>query len=173
MRPRRGSVTLATALPSAVPAFVLSCAGAAPPASCAPASRAAGRAARARRIPPPSSRPRAGTGRQGAGGCNVRPVRDRSRLGRGPNRLRPRRSGLPPPARGWRGRVEPPRGAGPGPVLEMVDAAVAPSGDYRRFWMDGQGRRRSHILDPRTGEPVTHGLASVTVVHPQGTTAAP
>jgi len=34
--------------------------------------------------------------------------------------------------------------------------------------MDGQGRRRSHILDPRTGEPVTHGLASVTVVHPLG-----
>ena len=76
--------------------------------------------------------------------------------------------GRRPDGEHWRVAVESPPGDGPGPVLEMVDAAVATSGDYRRFWMDGRGRRRSHILDPRTGEPVTHGLASVTVVHPQG-----
>jgi thiamine biosynthesis lipoprotein len=36
------------------------------------------------------------------------------------------------------------------------------SGTYRRYF-DKQGKTYSHILDPRTGRPVTHDLASATV----------
>jgi len=49
-------------------------------------------------------------------------------------------------------------------VLEITNAAVATSGDYRNFFVDEDGRRFSHILDPRTGHPIAHNLASVTVV---------
>jgi thiamine biosynthesis lipoprotein len=44
------------------------------------------------------------------------------------------------------------------------DLALATSGDYRNFVSDAGGRRRPHVIDPRTGRPVSHGLASVTVV---------
>jgi thiamine biosynthesis lipoprotein len=43
--------------------------------------------------------------------------------------------------------------------------AIATSGDYRNF-LDIDGERYSHTLDPRTGYPVQHHLASVTVLHP-------
>jgi thiamine biosynthesis lipoprotein len=48
--------------------------------------------------------------------------------------------------------------------VELRDAALATSGDYRSFYMV-DGERRSHLLDPRSGRPVSHGLASVSVVH--------
>lgn len=48
-------------------------------------------------------------------------------------------------------------------LLGLTDAAVATSGDYRTHF-EQDGRRYSHLIDPRTGEPVSHGLASVTVV---------
>lgn len=44
--------------------------------------------------------------------------------------------------------------------------AIATSGD-RWHVREHQGRRWSHTLDPRTGEPVGHALASVTVLHPE------
>ena len=40
---------------------------------------------------------------------------------------------------------------------------MATSGDYRNF-IELDGTRYSHSVDPRTGRPVTHALASVTVV---------
>ena len=43
--------------------------------------------------------------------------------------------------------------------------AVATSGDYRNFF-EHEGVRYSHTIDPETGRPVTHNLASVTIVHP-------
>ena len=48
-------------------------------------------------------------------------------------------------------------------VIELRDAAIATSGDYRNFF-DAGGRRYSHSIDPRSGRPVDHGLASVSVV---------
>lgn len=50
-------------------------------------------------------------------------------------------------------------------VLPLIDAAVATSGDYRNF-REVDGIRVSHTIDPRSGRPITHGLASVTVVQP-------
>jgi thiamine biosynthesis lipoprotein len=56
--------------------------------------------------------------------------------------------------------------AAPGPVLALPDLAVATSGDdFRHFVADGE--HCSHTIDPRTGRPIRHALASVTVVHPQ------
>ena len=48
-------------------------------------------------------------------------------------------------------------------ALQLKDQAIATSGDYRNFFADG-GQRYSHSIDPRTGQPVAHDLASVSVV---------
>ncbi|MCX8157032.1 MAG: FAD:protein FMN transferase [Verrucomicrobiae bacterium] len=53
-------------------------------------------------------------------------------------------------------------------MVELRQGAVSTSGDYQKFVYDAQGRRLSHILDPRTGRPVQHALGSVTVVAPEG-----
>jgi len=49
-------------------------------------------------------------------------------------------------------------------VVELSGRSLATSGDYRNFY-DVDGQRFSHTLDPRSGRPVEHGLASVTVIH--------
>jgi thiamine biosynthesis lipoprotein len=54
--------------------------------------------------------------------------------------------------------------------LELQDRAMATSGDYRSYYERG-GRRLSHIVDPRTGAPVQHDGASVSVVHGQAAVA--
>ena len=48
--------------------------------------------------------------------------------------------------------------------------AVMTSGTYRHYF-DDQGQRYSHILDARTGRPVTHDLVSITVIHEDPTIA--
>lgn len=48
-------------------------------------------------------------------------------------------------------------------VLELDGHAVATSGD-RWHWFEQDGRRYAHTLDPRTGVPVAHAPAAVTVV---------
>ncbi len=75
--------------------------------------------------------------------------------------------GRRPDGQPWRVAVRlPGLAAGEGPVLFLPDLAVATSGDdFRHFVADGQ--RYSHTLDPRSGWPVRHALASVTVVHAQ------
>lgn len=55
-------------------------------------------------------------------------------------------------------------------VVAMDGGAVATSGDYRNFFERG-GRRYSHTIDPRTGCPVTHALASVSVLAGRAMTA--
>jgi thiamine biosynthesis lipoprotein len=67
----------------------------------------------------------------------------------------------------WRVGVERPaehRG-GMASVVPIADLAIATSGDYRSY-REVDGVRISHIIDPRTGRPVRHTLASVTVVDP-------
>ena len=48
-------------------------------------------------------------------------------------------------------------------VLSLSKASVATSGDYRNYF-EYEGVRYSHTLDPRSGKPIHHKLASVTVV---------
>jgi FAD:protein FMN transferase len=50
-------------------------------------------------------------------------------------------------------------------VVELADAAIATSGDYRH-WLEIGGQRVSHTMDPRTGRPLQGALASVTVIAP-------
>jgi FAD:protein FMN transferase len=48
-------------------------------------------------------------------------------------------------------------------VVTLRDSSVATAGDYRRFF-ESNGRHYSHIIDPRTGEPVTHATVSSTAL---------
>lgn len=48
-------------------------------------------------------------------------------------------------------------------VINLSDIAVATSGDYRNF-VEYDGVRYSHTIDPRLGGPIHHALASVTVL---------
>ena len=49
-------------------------------------------------------------------------------------------------------------------ALDLRDAAMATSGDYRNFY-EREGVRVSHTIDPRSGRPIEHDVASVTVIH--------
>jgi thiamine biosynthesis lipoprotein len=68
----------------------------------------------------------------------------------------------------WRLAVESPDPAAMRFVeaLSLTDASVATSGDYRNFF-EHEGKRYSHLVDPRSGYPVAHELVSVTVIDPQ------
>lgn len=48
-------------------------------------------------------------------------------------------------------------------VINITDIAVATSGDYRNYF-EKDGVRYSHTIDPLTGKPIVHNLASVTVL---------
>ena len=48
-------------------------------------------------------------------------------------------------------------------ALELTDTALASSGDYRNFF-EIDGEYYSHTIDPKTGAPVTHNTAAVTVL---------
>ena len=78
-----------------------------------------------------------------------------------------RARGRSPAGRIWRIAVEVPLTGERRPytLVELDDLAVSTSGDYRDFRLVG-GHRVSHTVDPRTGAPVTHDLASVSVLHP-------
>lgn len=48
-------------------------------------------------------------------------------------------------------------------VLEITDAGMATSGNYRNFYYKG-GKKYAHTIDPRTGYPVQHNILSSTVI---------
>lgn len=48
-------------------------------------------------------------------------------------------------------------------LLHLGTAAMATSGDYRNYF-EHEGKRFSHTIDPRSGYPIEHKLASVTVI---------
>lgn len=48
-------------------------------------------------------------------------------------------------------------------VLNVSDVGLATSGDYRNYFEEN-GVRYSHTIDPVTGKPITHKLASVSVL---------
>jgi thiamine biosynthesis lipoprotein len=69
----------------------------------------------------------------------------------------------------WRIAVESPNAMGKpfgsslAKYVEVLDTGIATSGNYRNFEMH-QGVRYSHTIDPRTCRPVTHNLATASVV---------
>jgi thiamine biosynthesis lipoprotein len=84
--------------------------------------------------------------------------------------------GRKPDGKAWRVAIEKPlpdqRRIAKIITLENGDTplAVMTSGTYRHFY-DDNGTRYSHILDTRTGYPVTHQTVSVTVLYPDATLA--
>ena len=55
-------------------------------------------------------------------------------------------------------------------IIKVKDIGVATSGDYQRYFTL-EGRRFSHIVDPKTGQTVQDVPMSVTVIAPDATTA--
>ncbi|BAN47865.1 FAD:protein FMN transferase [Metapseudomonas resinovorans] len=48
-------------------------------------------------------------------------------------------------------------------IVQLDGLGVSTSGDYRNYF-EKNGKRYSHTIDPKTGAPISHSLAAVTVV---------
>ncbi len=72
----------------------------------------------------------------------------------------------------WRIGVQNPASARGEPLgyFSLRDSTVDTSGVYERFFESG-GRRYAHIMDTRTGRPLTGGLVSASVALPRGQNA--
>lgn len=55
-------------------------------------------------------------------------------------------------------------------TLPLADRAVGTSGDYRAYYESG-GRRFSHLIDPRSGQPIANGVASASALHERAAVA--
>ena len=55
-------------------------------------------------------------------------------------------------------------------IIAATNVGVATSGDYRNYFEEN-GVRYSHTINPKTAAPITHKLASVTVLHESTMTA--
>ena len=73
--------------------------------------------------------------------------------------------GLSPSDQSWRLGIEKPSLSQQGAqeIVALSDASIATSGDYRNYFEEN-GLRYSHTIDPQTGKPVRHNIASVTVI---------
>ena len=80
--------------------------------------------------------------------------------------------GLNPKGGPWRTGIETPfdgndmPGAFVQQIISLSDCAMATSGNYRRFYLDEQGRKVAHTINPKTGESVVTELLSATVIAP-------
>jgi len=75
------------------------------------------------------------------------------------------RVGISAPTENWR------EGDPMAVAVQLSNQAISTSGDYQKFFLAPDGRRLSHILDPRTGWPVQNDVAGVSVVAPDAMTA--
>ncbi len=75
----------------------------------------------------------------------------------------------PPGQKGWRVEVSSGTTADSVQTLELANAGVATSGASYRY-LEHQGKRYSHIVDPRTGVGLLHHVRT-TVIAPNGTLA--
>ena len=77
-----------------------------------------------------------------------------------------RASGHNSSGRGWRIGIEKPDSGDRRVqrIIQLRRSGMATSGDYRNFYVRN-GKRYAHIIDPRTGRPMEHQLASVSVLH--------
>lgn len=76
-----------------------------------------------------------------------------------------RAKGLKPGGQHWRIAIEAPDASSRTVqrIINVHDIAIATSGDYRNYFEEN-GVRFSHTIDPATGKPINHRLASVTVL---------
>ncbi|SDZ73485.1 thiamine biosynthesis lipoprotein [Thiothrix caldifontis] len=83
-----------------------------------------------------------------------------------------RARGLSPRGDAWRIAIEKPQEEGRAiqQGISLQDAGLATSGDYRNFFVK-EGKRYSHTVNPVSGAPVTHNLASVSVLADDATQA--
>ena len=51
-------------------------------------------------------------------------------------------------------------------ILKLTDCGMATSGNYRRFYIDENGRKIAHTIDPTTGQSAVSNLLSATVIAP-------
>jgi len=73
-------------------------------------------------------------------------------------------TGLPPGADHWEIQIEDPAKNGQRSFIRLRSGALSTSGNYENYF-EVDGRRYSHIVNPRTGLPV-EGVASCTVLAP-------
>ena len=76
--------------------------------------------------------------------------------------------GTKPDGSPWRIGLRDPFSEGNVGTLTVENCAVVTSGGYQNYFMGEDGQVYWHILDPATGYPARTGLASVTVVAPEG-----
>lgn len=84
-----------------------------------------------------------------------------------------RAKGKNPDGKPWQIAIEQPSFDGTRSVQKIVgldNLAMATSGDYRNYF-EQDGKRFSHEINPKTGYPIQHNLASVTVMHESSMTA--
>jgi thiamine biosynthesis lipoprotein len=80
--------------------------------------------------------------------------------------------GVNPKGAAWRVGVETPFEGNdvPGAYIQQVvslgNCAMATSGNYRRYYVDNDGRKVAHTIDPRTGKSAISELLSATVIAP-------
>ena len=54
-------------------------------------------------------------------------------------------------------------------ILKLENAALATSGNYRKFWVDDEtGVRYAHTINPETGRPAMNKLLSASIIAPTG-----
>ncbi|MBN1465069.1 FAD:protein FMN transferase, partial [candidate division KSB1 bacterium] len=76
-----------------------------------------------------------------------------------------RAKGMNAKSAAWRiGVSAPDQTSGIQRVIHVRDVGIATSGDYRNYF-EKDGVRYSHTIDPRTGRPIAHNVASVTIIH--------
>lgn len=55
--------------------------------------------------------------------------------------------------------------------LTLHNEAISTSGNYKKYYIDNNGKKRSHLIDPKTGEPIDNTLLSVTITDKRATVA--
>lgn len=75
--------------------------------------------------------------------------------------------GTKPDGSMWRVAIASPDGDGYACVVSVSDSAVVTSGGYERYF-ETDGERYIHIIDPKTGYPVSNNIASVSVIGKSG-----
>lgn len=84
-----------------------------------------------------------------------------------------RTKGKNPEGKNWQIAIEKPTFDGSRAVEQVIgldNMAMATSGNYR-IYFEQDGQRFAHEIDPKTGMPIQHHLASITVLHPSSMTA--